>query len=74
MARKFNVATLFERVKHPASLSPYKTPAAMLDAVKSRRKALMSESVWVSSLVEGDKSLGRLLNMAFERTTRCMRQ
>lgn len=54
MARKFNVATLFERVKHPASLSPYKTPAAMLDAVKSRRRAL--------------------LNMAFERTTRCMRQ
>ncbi|NVB82867.1 MAG: hypothetical protein HOV81_31105 [Kofleriaceae bacterium] len=64
MARKFNLASLFEPWKYDPKLDPYKTFDHVLDAVSSGKKALWRDG-W-AALEEGDPNFGKLVRKAFE--------
>ncbi|MGE5182917.1 MAG: hypothetical protein ACM31C_12675 [Acidobacteriota bacterium] len=67
MRRKFDAATLFEKHRHDPKLVPYKTLKSVLDAVRSKKKALYFTGFPISCFGSGDPDFGELVHMAVER-------
>jgi hypothetical protein len=66
MARKFNLASLFEPWKYDPKLDPYKTFENVLEAVSSGKKALWRDGWAVAALQAGDPDFGDFVRNVLE--------